>query len=110
MLPASAKAEGNFVAKFKDLYRVLGVPPRCHFRDIEEAYWEQAHALRQQPTRKAAQRLKAINAAYEVLGSPHRRAQYDAMWGDRNGDGGGDDRPGALQSFVNLLGKAFRPG
>jgi curved DNA-binding protein CbpA len=97
------------VAKFKDLYRVLGVPPRCHFRDIEESYWEQAHALRQQPTRKAAHRLKAINEAYEVLASPHRRAQYDATWRERSGATRVDNRPGALQSFVNLLGKAFRP-
>ena len=98
------------MAKFKDLYRVLGVSPRCHFRDIEESYWEQAHALRLQPTRKAALRLKAINEAYEVLASPHRRAQYDATWRDRADESARDGRAGALQSFVNLLGKAFRPG
>ena len=98
------------MAKFKDLYRVLGVSPRSHFRDIEESYWEQAHALRMQPTRKAALRLKALNEAYEVLASPYRRAQYDATWRDRASDSIVDNRPGALQSFVNLLGKAFRPG
>ena len=97
------------MAKFKDYYRVLGIPPRSHFRDIEETYWEQAHALRRQPTRKAAQRLKAINEAYEVLASPHRRAEYDQRYRREAGEANGDGRPGMLQSFVNLLGKAFRP-
>lgn len=97
------------MAKFKDLYRVLGVPPRSHFRDIEESYWEQAHALRTQPTRKAAQRLKALNEAYETLSSPQRRAAYDARWRQHEEEGDGRARPGMLQSFVHLLGKAFRP-
>jgi curved DNA-binding protein len=97
------------LAKFKDLYRVLGVSPRSHFREIEESYWEQAHALRLQPTRKAAQRLKALNEAYETLSSPHKRTTYDMSWQQNAGGGGGEARPGFLQSFVNLLGKAFRP-
>jgi curved DNA-binding protein len=97
------------LAKFRDLYRVLGVSPRSHFRDIEEAYWEQAHALRAQPTRKAAHRLRAINEAYEVLASPHRRAEYDARFRQNANATAGDARPGMLQLFVNLLGKAFRP-
>jgi curved DNA-binding protein CbpA len=97
------------VAKFKDFYRVLGIPPRSHFRDIEETYWEQAHALRRQPTRKAAQRLKALNEAYEVLASPHRRAEYDIRYRRENDEENGHNSPSMLQSFVNLLGKAFRP-
>jgi curved DNA-binding protein CbpA len=97
------------LAKFKDLYRVLGVPPRSHFREIEESYWEQAHALRQQPTRKAAQRLKALNEAYETLSSPHKRTIYDARWQQNSTSAAGESRPGFLQSFVNLIGKPFRP-
>ena len=42
------------MAKFKDLYRVLGIPPRAHARTIEEKYWEQAHELHREPTKKAA--------------------------------------------------------
>ncbi|MDE3097056.1 MAG: DnaJ domain-containing protein [Chloroflexota bacterium] len=97
------------MAKFRDLYRVLGVPPRSHFRDIEDSYWEQAHALRLQPTRRAAQRLKVINEAYEVLASPHRRAEYDARWRQNARATDGERRPGMMQTFVMLLGKAFRP-
>ncbi len=105
----SASAEEWRLAKFKDLYRVLGVPPRCHFREIEESYWEQAHALRLQPTRKAAQRLKALNEAYETLSSPHKRTTYDLSWQQNADSGTGETHGGFLQSFVNLLGKAFRP-
>jgi len=97
------------VAKFKDFYRVLGIPPRAHFRDIEGTYWEQAHELRRHPTRKAANRLKAINEAYEVLASPHRRAEYDRRYRSQVDDRDDDRRPGMIQSVVNLLGRAFRP-
>jgi curved DNA-binding protein CbpA len=98
--------------KFKDYYRVLGIPPRAHHRVIEESYWEQAHELHAQPTRKAAQRLRAINEAYETLGSPHRRLEYDRYWARHSRDarrvdeGGGT---GMLQLFVQLLAKPFRP-
>ena len=95
--------------RFKDLYQVLGVSPRAHARDVEESYWEQAHVLHKQPTRKAAQRLRAINEAYEILGSPHRRAEYDVRWRQTASEIEADRRAGFLQSFVNLLGKAFRP-
>ena len=95
--------------RFKDLYQVLGVAPRSYARTIEESYWEQAHDLHKHPTRKAAQRLKAINEAYEVLGSPHRRAEYDVRWRQKMLKPQHEDEPGFLQSFVSLVGKAFRP-
>ena len=96
--------------RFKDFYQVLGIPPRSHARTIEETYWEQAHELHKTPTRKAAQRLRAINEAYEVLGSPHRRAEYDIRWRQTSTEQArAESGGGFLQSFVNLLGKAFRP-
>jgi curved DNA-binding protein CbpA len=95
--------------KFKDYYQVLGVPPRCHHRLIEESYWELAHDLHSVPTRKAQQRLGALNEAYETLGSPHRREEYDRRWEQRAGDAESDRRSGFLQLFVSLLGKPFRP-
>jgi len=94
--------------KPKDYYRVLGIPRRSHARVIEETYWEQAHELHRVPTKRAARRLSAINEAYEVLGSPHKRAAYDRRVTDfgeeeeRNGSGG------FLRGFFDLLGKPFR--
>ena len=63
--------------KFKDYYDVLGIPQRSHVRVIEETYWAEAHRLKRQPTKRAARRLKAINEAYEILGTPHLRLRYD---------------------------------
>jgi len=99
------------LAKFKDYYQVLGVEPRSHVRVIEEMYWETAHELKKQPTRSAAKRLRAINEAYEVLGSPYRRMAYDRQRAEfvatehRNGRG-----PGVFAQLFGLLAKPFRIG
>lgn len=97
------------MGKFKDYYEVLGIPYGAHARVIEEKYWEQAHELHQEPTKKAARRLSLINEAYETLGSPYRRAAYDRRRQQQAGQDGNGRRTGVLQSFVNLVGKAFRP-
>ncbi len=62
------------------------------------------------PTRKAARRLCAINEAYEVLGSPHRRARYDREYLGYEASNGEATAPAvSCSSFVNMLGKPFRP-
>lgn len=95
--------------KSKDYYDVLGVPPRSHVRIIEESYWERAHSLQAIPTRKAQQRLGALNEAYETLGSPHKRAEYDRGRGrDAQAPRSGASS-GFLTILVSLLGKPFRP-
>jgi len=97
------------VSKFKDYYSVLGIARRAHVRVIEETYWEQAHALQRIPTRSAAKRLQALNEAYEILGTPHRRLQYDREYMGYEELHRAPARPGVLQLFVNMLGKPFRP-
>lgn len=97
------------MAKFKDYYQVLGVPPRSHVRVIEETYWERAHELQRVPTRKAQQRLHQLNEAYETLGSPHRREEYDRRWvtnadGDERQNGGG-----IMRWALEMLSKPFKP-
>ncbi len=95
----------------KDYYALLGVAPRSHARMIEESYWERAHDLHGVPTRKALQRLGAVYEAYEVLGTPHKRAEYDrhrGANGDSNGHGSGH-AGSILNTLVNILGKPFRP-
>ena len=52
-----------------DHYRLLGVPEDALFRDIEQAYWREAKRNRDL--------LPQLNRAYEVLGDPQRRAEYD---------------------------------
>lgn len=97
------------MARFKDYYQVLGVEPRSHVRVIEETYWETAHELKKQPTRSAAKRLRALNEAYEVLGSPYRRMAYDRQRAEyaaterRSGQ-----RPNLFAQLFGLLAKPFR--
>jgi curved DNA-binding protein CbpA len=57
-----------------DYYKLLGVPADATFREIEQAYWRAALANRDE--------LPAINQAYETLGDPERRAEYDAARSD----------------------------
>jgi curved DNA-binding protein CbpA len=91
----------------KDYYELLGVPPRSHVRVIEESYWERAHSLQSIPTRKAQRRLGALNEAYETLGSPHKRAEYDRRRRDAQ-DAAAGSSAGLLHTLISLLGKPFR--
>lgn len=62
-----------------DLYAVLGVDPRASDDIIRYAYRKRAAKLldaRWRPGR-AARQLAELNAAYEILGKPDRRADYD---------------------------------
>jgi DnaJ domain len=62
-----------------DLYAVLGVDARSSDDIIRYAYRKKAvklHDARWRPGR-AARRLAELNAAYEILGKPDRRADYD---------------------------------
>lgn len=99
--------------KFKDYYAVLGVQPRSHARVIEETYWARAHELHEElhvePTKKLQKKLNQINEAYEVLGSPQKRAAYDRKRVDAAGLERGPARPSFFESFFMVLSKPFRP-
>jgi DnaJ domain len=72
-----------------DHYRVLGVAPRAGHEEIKRAYTERA--LQVHPDRlvgaspdeieRAHFKMGELNAAWEVLRDPERRAQYDAATG-----------------------------
>ena len=98
------------MAKFKDYYHVLGIAPRSHVRVIEDSYWEAAHELRKQPTRAAARKLRALNEAYEVLGTPYKRLAYDRQFAVNSKEMQPAAQNGAFQQFFGMLAKAFRAG
>lgn len=63
-----------------DLYRVLGVPPDASPAEIVRAYRRGARASHpdsRPDDPDALARFRALTEAYDVLGDPLRRAEYD---------------------------------
>ncbi|MEP7357345.1 MAG: J domain-containing protein [Anaerolineales bacterium] len=67
-------------------YDILGVPPEASDAQVRAAYRtlvqlfhpDRLGHLKEESRTFAEDRLKALNAAYEVLGDPAKRARYDA--------------------------------
>jgi molecular chaperone DnaJ len=76
----------------RDLYSVLGVEKKASPDEIKKAYRKLArkyHPDTNPGDKQAEERFKEISAAYDVLGDPDKRKQYD-----RGGLFGGGGRPG----------------
>ncbi len=79
----------------KDYYAVLGVASSASEKDIQQAYRKLARELHPDanPGDSAAEeRFKEVSAAYDVIGDPETRKQYDqarAMGAGPGGPGGG---------------------
>ncbi len=68
------------MARPKDLYEILGVPRGASEDEIRKAYLKLAHKYHPDKTggdKQAEEKLKEINAAYDVLKNPEKRRQYD---------------------------------
>lgn len=64
----------------KDYYEVLGIDHNASQEEIKRAYRRlarQFHPDVNPNNKKAAERFKEINEAYQVLSDPQKRAQYD---------------------------------
>src|SRR6058998_2465713 len=66
----------------KDYYQVLGVPKNASAADVKKAYRKLAqkfHPDANAGNKEAEERFKEISAAYDILGDPDKRKQYDQV-------------------------------
>ena len=74
----------------RDLYEILGVPRGASQEEVRKAYLKLAHKYHPDKTggdKAAEEKLKEVNAAYDVLKNPEKRAQYD-RFGSTDARGG----------------------
>ena len=85
---------------YKDYYKILGVERKAEQNEIKRAYRKLAlkfHPDKNPGDKKAEERFKEINEAYEVLGDSDKRAKYDRLgasyqaWQSRGGQPTGFD-------------------
>src|SRR4051812_31794149 len=75
-----------------DYYKALGVDRKASQDEIKKAYRKlarQYHPDRNPGDQKAEARFKEISAAYDTLGDPDKRKQYDRGQGPFGGFGAG---------------------
>jgi molecular chaperone DnaJ len=69
-----------------DYYRILGVSREASYEDIKRAYRKlvfKHHPDRNPDNRVAEEKIREINAAYEIIGDAEKRQSYDRLsWGD----------------------------
>jgi curved DNA-binding protein len=107
----------------KDFYQVLGVDKNASEAEIKKTFRrlaKQYHPDHNPDNKQAEARFKEINEAYETLGDPARRAQYDRFGGSFQGfPGSGAGSPGSYQNvdmndmndFIrSVFGSATRSG
>jgi molecular chaperone DnaJ len=63
----------------KDYYKVLGVPKTATDKEIARAYRRLAKQYHPDANPGSEERFKEVSAAYEVLGDPAKRKEYDEV-------------------------------
>ncbi|MDD4607059.1 MAG: molecular chaperone DnaJ [Patescibacteria group bacterium] len=61
----------------KDYYKILGVNKNASPEEIKKAFRKLAHECHPDKPGGDEKRFKELNEAYQVLGNPHKRQQYD---------------------------------
>ena len=75
----------------EDYYEVLGVDREAGPEEIKRAYRDRCFILHpdrlrgapDSAKRRAEEELKKVNSAYDVLGNPWKRREYDSVWRER---------------------------
>jgi molecular chaperone DnaJ len=85
-----------------DYYKTLGVDKKATADEIKKAYRKLAreyHPDRNSGDKQAEARFKDISQAYDVLGDPDKRKQYDSASGPFAGGAGGGPGFGGFGNF-----------
>ena len=102
----------------RDPYRVLGVDKKASAEDIKKAYRKlarQYHPDRNPDDSSAEEKFKEVQAAYDVLGDPAKRKQYDQGGGlfggfdprNMGGQGGGAGSGFGVGGIGDILSDLF---
>jgi len=73
----------------KDYYKILGISKGASQEDVKRAFRELAHKHHPDKANGDAEKFKEINEAYQVLGNPEKRKQYDQFGSAFENMGGG---------------------
>lgn len=96
--------------EYKDYYKILGVKKSDSQEDIKKAYRKLAikyHPDKNKGDKKAEDKFKEISEAYDVIGNPEKRKQYDTLgmnWKNMQGGGGFSGFDG---NFKDIFGGGF---
>jgi len=85
---------------YKDYYKILGVERKASADDIRKAYRKlamQHHPDKNPGDKKAEDKFKEINEAYQVLSDEQKRARYDQLGSAYSDFRTGGGRPGDFQ-------------
>jgi len=87
--------------QYKDYYVTLGVPRTASDADIKKAFRKLAreyHPDVAKDKKRAEEKFKEVNEAYEVLGDPAKRKRYDEL--GANWKSGAEFRPPGWENFT----------
>ncbi|MBI2551559.1 molecular chaperone DnaJ [Candidatus Uhrbacteria bacterium] len=99
----------------KDYYHILGVGKQASAEEIKKAFRTLAHQFHPDKPGGNADKFKEINAAYQVLSDPDKRAKYDQFGpgfeqmngGDAGGFGGFQNGFNGMEFDLGDLGSMF---
>ncbi len=94
-----------------DYYKVLGIPQTATDKEIARAYRKLAKQYHPDANPGSEERFKEISAAYDVLGDPNKRKEYDEvrkMGPIASGLGGQGGFNFKIDDITDLFGGIFR--